>query len=94
MNALGPIVNILEPMYEAIEDKTTKDAKDLKTMIDNGIELIVKMWKRFHNYVIMSKAAPVLTGFLTEQAVGFEPEQLTTIGDTWLWPSKIKPKVA
>ena len=55
-------------MYEAIEDKTTKDAKDLKTMIDNGIELIVKMWKRFHNYVIMSKAAPVLTGFLTEQA--------------------------
>ena len=68
VNALGPIVNILEPMYEAIEDKTTKDAKDLKTMIDNGIELIVKMWKRFHNYVIMSKAAPVLTGFLTEQA--------------------------
>ncbi len=68
VNALGPIVNILEPMYEAIEDKTTKDAKDLKTMIDNGIELIVKMWKRFHNYVIMSKAAPVLTDFLTEQA--------------------------
>ena len=31
--------------------------------------------------------------FLTEQACGFEVEQLTLIGDTWLWPSKIKPKV-
>ena len=31
--------------------------------------------------------------FLTEQAVGFEPEQLQIIGDTWCWPSKIKPKV-
>ena len=31
--------------------------------------------------------------FLTEQAVGFEPDQLQIIGDTWCWPSKIKPKV-
>jgi dynein heavy chain len=31
--------------------------------------------------------------FLTEQAVGFEPEQLQIIGDTWCWPGKIKPKV-
>ena len=35
-----------------------------------------------------------LLRFLTEQAVGFESEQLSLIGDTWLWPSKIKPKVA
>jgi dynein heavy chain len=31
--------------------------------------------------------------FLTEQAVGFEADQLQIIGDTWCWPSKIKPKV-
>ena len=31
--------------------------------------------------------------FLTEQAVGFEPDQLQIIGDTWCWPGKIKPKV-
>ena len=53
--------------YEALEDKTTQDAKDLKVMIDNGISLVVKMWKRFHNYVIMSKAAPVLTAFLKDE---------------------------
>ena len=31
--------------------------------------------------------------FLTEQAVGFDAEQLAIIGDTWCWPGKIKPKV-
>ena len=31
--------------------------------------------------------------FLTEQAVGFDADQLQIIGDTWCWPSKIKPKV-
>lgn len=31
--------------------------------------------------------------FLVEQAIGFEAEHLTSIGDTWCWPSKIKPKV-
>ena len=32
--------------------------------------------------------------FLTEQEVGFETDQLQIIGDTWCWPSKVKPKVA
>ena len=31
--------------------------------------------------------------FLVEQAVGFETEQLSMIGETWCWPSKVKPKV-
>ena len=61
--------------YEALEDKATKDAKDMKVifdkymkvMIDKGISLIVTMWKRLHNYVIMSKAAPVLTAFFKDK---------------------------
>ena len=66
VNAIAPIVKTLEPMYEEMEDKTTQGAKDLKTMIDSGIALVVKMWARFHNYVLRSKAAPVLTAFLTD----------------------------
>ena len=31
--------------------------------------------------------------FCTEQAIGFAPEHLTLIGDTWCWPGKIRPKV-
>jgi hypothetical protein len=66
VNALGPVVNVLEPMYEAMEDKTTQHAKDLKTMIDGAIQLCIKMWSRFHNFVLTYKAAPVLTAFLSE----------------------------
>ena len=53
-------------MYEAMEDKTTQGAQDLKTMIDSGIALVVMMWARFHHYALKSKAAPVLTAFLTD----------------------------
>ena len=63
INGLGPLWNVLVPMVAAMdpEDQATKDTQ---TMVDNGLVLLSKMWKRFHNFVLIYKAAPLLLEFL------------------------------